>query len=48
VKVLELEAPDHAVVGGLDERGQDAKCCPAEHKTDPNPSQAENVRRPSS
>jgi hypothetical protein len=24
VKVLELKAPDHAVVGGFDERGEDA------------------------
>jgi hypothetical protein len=48
VKVLELEAPDHAVVGGFDERGQDAKCCPGEHETAPKPSQGESVRRPSS
>jgi hypothetical protein len=24
VKVVKLKAPDHAVVGGFDERGQDA------------------------
>jgi hypothetical protein len=35
VRVLELKAPDHAVVGRFDERGQDAKCSPAEHKTAP-------------
>jgi len=48
VKVLQLKAPDHAVVVRFDERGQDAKCCPAENKTAPKPSQAENVKRPSS
>jgi hypothetical protein len=48
VKVLQLKASAHAVVGPFDERGQDVKCCPAENKTAPKPSQAKNMRRPPS
>jgi hypothetical protein len=41
VKVLQLKASDYDVVGRFDECGQDAKCCPAENKTAPKPSQSE-------
>jgi len=37
-----------ASFAGFDERGQDAKCCPAENKTAPKPSPSEKLRRPSS
>jgi hypothetical protein len=41
LKVLELRAPDHRIVGRFDERGQDAKCCRADNKTAPKPSPSE-------
>jgi hypothetical protein len=39
---------DDGFVCRFDERDQDALCGPAENKTAPKPSQAKNLRRPSS